>query len=249
MDQVGISDYSEPELVTDGAYAYVGFPTKMQPPSGVWAGVNECGLALVGADGNAIVDLKGKCYKSLNLSLYAYREILASCDDIYSAIKAIIYYYQSNSIGGNGDIIMMSDHRDAVAMEYLHPQWGVEFLDRRHYMVRTNFFNNLRHLRPALEDNTVHCSSALRYQRAFMHLSIKGPETDVDDVENILRDHANGPSALSICRHGGRDEYITRCASIFTVSDTDCEVRYVVNAMPCEKKFTSLTLDWAKNNH
>ncbi|MBN2056698.1 hypothetical protein JW905_17355 [bacterium] len=246
MDQVGISDYPEPEITTGGEHAYLGFGTKLSGPCGIWAGINERNLALVGADGNAIINRQGRDFGSLNLSLYAYRDVLAHCADIYSGIKFLMRYYQDKRIGGDGDIIMLADRTDAVALEYCYPNWGIEFLGARSYLVRTNFFKIMTHLRPPIEDNSINYSSALRYGKTFERLSIKGSNTDIDDILNLLRDHSHGPSAMSICRHGGAGEYLTRCATVFSLEQVATRVYYVVNGYPCEKLFTQVLPDWRK---
>ena len=64
----------------------------------------------------------------------------------------------------------------------------------------------------------------------------------VEDVKRLCKDHINGPSAFSICRHGGEGEYKTLCSSIIEIGDNEITSHYIVNRFPCESEYKTLSL-------
>ncbi len=233
----------EPIIKQGSKYSYIKFGVGVKKQNlGVWAGVNERGVGILGADGNCCLSFEGDQYGKGEKTWEAYEEVLANTESVEEAYKFIVDFYTINNIGGSGDIILITDYKKAVILEYSLKLWGVQFIIEQPYVVRTNFFNILRHLRPAPEESSLHLSSAKRYERAVGLLSKTSVSTTVDDIKVLCKDHLNGPSALSICRHGGVGEYKTLCSSIMEISSAGINAHYIINQFPCEAEYKSIRL-------
>lgn len=232
----------EPVNVKGKKYRYLKFPVSLNPrKKGFWAGVNEKGLVVLGADANAIRRFSGRQYGGMEAVWEAYEGALGGAADVKEACDIIVRVYQRRRLGGPGDIVFVSDQSEALAIEYSLNEWGLEFIGKRPYLVRTNHFIELRHLRHSPDESSVHMSSATRYQRALGILSRTSSKTTVDDLMNFCRDHANGPSALSICRHGGKGEYRSVGAAVFEVRRGRIRVHFVNGIFPCRREFRTIT--------
>ncbi|MFC1786672.1 carcinine hydrolase/isopenicillin-N N-acyltransferase family protein [Halobacteriota archaeon] len=238
-----VKENPEPVIEQGSKYRYIkfGVDIKNQIP-GVWAGVNEEGVAILGADGNCILNFEGNKYGDARKTWEAYEEVLANTKSIEEAYKLLIDFYTMHNIGGTGDIVLVTDRTKAVVLEYSLNLWGIQFIIDQPYAVRTNFFNILKHLRPPPEENSLHLSSAKRYERTIELLSKKSFRTTVDDIKQLCRDHLNGPSNFSICRHGGKEEHKTLCSSIIEISDEEIIAHYIMNQFPCESDYRRLSL-------
>ena len=238
VDQTDRFHYVDPVVRSGDVYSYLKLPSGSSADRpGVWAGVNEAGVVVLGADGNCMPNYSGKSYSSLNESLVAYEDILSRCGDTTEAMNFLMQRYQSKNVGGNGDIILIGDRNEAIAMEYSPNRWGVQFQNQEPYIVRSNFFVLLDSLRPRTEENTLHTSSALRYSSALKHLSVKGTENTLDDIFRLVKSHDYGMSAMSICRHGGKKEYFTHCCLVVELTSDSIKAHVMVNDYPCEGKF------------
>ena len=209
---------------------------------GVWAGVNEHGLSIVGADGNSLINYVGPEYGSGEKTWVAYEEVLAHCKDVAEAYSFITDFYTKNRIGGTGDIIILADRNRSAAIEYTMDLWSIQFNGNTPYTIRTNFFVNLPHIRPKPETSSLHLSSAHRYARALGLLSHTSSDTGLDDVKRILCDRENGPGALSILREGGTSEYKTVCSVIFEITATRIQAHYILNQKPAVDKYQMIVL-------
>ncbi len=147
-------------------YIKFGVDLKGEIP-GVWAGMNEKGVGLLGADGNAISNFQDDEYAGGEKTWETYEKVLFLTDSTDEAYKLLIDEYERMKIGETGDIVIIADRQKAVVLEYTLHQWGIQFTTEDTYVLRTNFFNVLKHLRPPSEDNSLHASSARRYDRAL----------------------------------------------------------------------------------
>ena len=233
----------EPVIEQGSKYRYIkfGVDIKNQIP-GVWAGVNEKGVGIVGADGNCVLNYEGEKYGSGEKTWEAYEKVLATTKSVEEAYPFLVDFYTRHNIGGTGDIVLVTDHTKAVILEYSLNLWGIQFVIEQSYAVRTNFFNILKYLRPLPEENSLHMSSAKRYERTLELLSKTSADTTVEDIKNLLRDHLHGASAFSICRHGGEGEYRTFCSAIMEIGDEGIRAHYIVNQFPCESDYRVLSL-------
>jgi hypothetical protein len=233
----------QPLIEESGNLKYIKFGVdKANKLPGVWAGVNEKGLSILGADGNGLIDYQGPEYGGGERTWEAYEYVLAECSTISEAYHYIIEFYTKNKIGGQGDIIIIADKKQAVALEYAMNLWSIQFNGNDPFIVRTNFFLNLPHLRPQPETNTLHLSSQKRYERALSLLSATTTKTDINDVKKLLCDAENGPGAFSLCREGGEGEYKTICSVIMEVSEEQNIAHYIINEKPSINKYKQITL-------
>ncbi len=214
---------------------------------GLWAGVNDKGLAIAGADGNSLRDFVGEQYGGGERTWEAYEEVLSLSKSVVEAYPLLLDFYSKHKIGGSGDIILIADTSRVAILEYSLNVWGIEFLESDPHIIRTNFFNILKHLRPAPEESSVHMSSSVRFERAVDLLSKSTDNTTVEDIKALCRDHGRDASAFSICRHGGPGEYRTMCSVIIEISSDEITVYHVVNGFPCETDYSILTLDIDKS--
>jgi hypothetical protein len=241
-DLVGKKTNPEPRVVKGKKWDYLkfGVDAKNEKP-GVWTGVNAKGVGIVGADGNSLLNFAGEAYAKGEKTWETYEEVLANAGSAREAYKLVIDSYEDMNIGGTGDIVLIADPKGAVVLEYLPHMWGVEFIRDRPYVVRTNFFQVMQHLRPSRDTNGLHLSSHLRFERAMQMLSPKSGDLDVEDIKRLCQDHANGPSAQSICRHGGEGEYRTLCSAIMEVQNEKIVAHYVMNQNPCQATYKTLS--------
>ena len=242
VDQTYRNQYPEAFIAEGKKFRYLKMPSNSNPNSeGVLAGVNEAGVVVLGADGNALPNYVGGSFGSLNDSLVVYEKILGSCGTMQEALEVLIREYQDRHMGGNGDIVILGDRTTTVAIEYIPDRWGIEFQGEKPYLIRSNFFIILNNLRPAPEENTLHMSSSVRYADALKHLSIKGRDNGLEEVFGLARSHYQGSSAMSICRHGGSGEYFTHASFVTEIQADRVDAYVILNAHPCSgeyKKFT-----------
>lgn len=238
-----VKENPEPTIKKGKKYRYVKFGIDIENKiPGAWAGVNEEGVSVLGADGNSVLNFEGEQYGSGERTWEAYEEVLANAKSVEEAYPLLIDFYTRYNIGGTGDIVLITDRKKAVILEYSLRLWGIQFVIDQPYAVRTNFFNILKHLRPSPEENSIHLSSAKRYERAMELLATTNVNTTVEDIKKLCRDHLNGPSAFSICRHGGEGEYRTLCSSIIEIGNKEITCHYIINRFPCESEYKTLSL-------
>ncbi len=245
LDQTEQADYAQPFICEGEKYQYLKLATQNDTSAkGVWAGVNQAGVVVLGADGNCMPNYVGWKYSSLNESLVIYEEILSQCGTAWEAMQFIMRSYQEQRVGGDGDIVIVGDATEAIALEFSPNRWGVQFRGDQSYIIRSNFFVLLNSLRPPPEENTLHTSSALRYADALTHLSMKGNNNDLEDVFALVKSHHHGKSAMSICRHGGHGEYFTHAGLVVELTEKSISAYTILNAHPCEADFTKFSFDW-----
>ncbi len=238
VDQTYRTVYQKPFITQGLKYKYLKIASNADTSKqGVLAGVNEAGVVVLGADGNAQPNYVGGNYGSLNESLVVYEKVLSECGNIREALDLAIHEYQNRQMGGNGDIVIVGDRTDAVALEYLPNRWGLEFQSDKPYLIRSNFFVLMDRLRPPHEENTLHTSSAIRYADALKHLSVKGRNNELSDVFDLVKSHYQGKNAMSICRHGGDGEYFTHASFVTELRDDSIKAYVMLNGHPCEGQF------------
>lgn len=222
---------------------YIKFGVAADKKPGVWAGINNNGVGILGADGNSLLNFTGDKYSGGEKTWETYEEVLSKTKNAKEAYKFLIDAYEDMNIGGSGDIVLISDPNRAIILEYLPHMWGVEFIVDQPYVVRTNFFQVMQHLRPPRDMNSLHLSSHLRFERAMQLLSPKSYNLQVEDIKDLCQDHANGPSAQSICRHGGEGEYKTLCSVIMEVQKDEILAHYIMNQNPCQGEYKTISIE------
>ncbi|MCD4652350.1 hypothetical protein K8T06_00255 [bacterium] len=243
VDQTFSFRYPDPFMTTGEKYKYLKIPSNADPKStGVLAGVNEAGVVVLGADGNCMPNYVGNGYRTLNDSLIVYEKILGQCGSMWEAVEVVMKEYQQRKMGGDGDIVLVGDRDNAVALEYSPDRWGIEFLGDKSYMVRSNFFALMNQLRPAPEESTLHMSSSIRYSDALKHLSIKGTQNEMKDVMALVKSHYQDKTAMSICRHGGNGEYFTHASFVVEIHENSVEAYVMLNDHPCSGDYKRFDL-------
>ena len=113
MDAIKKCECFEPTENKGELYKYLRFRTNEdESKPGFWAGINEKGVTILGADGNEMRKFKGDDYGSFSTLLRSYEIALGNSANVYEGIKSLIYDYQINHIGGDGDIILLADKKD-----------------------------------------------------------------------------------------------------------------------------------------
>lgn len=219
-----------------GNYIKFGTDDKNEKP-GVWAGINAKGVGILGADGNSLLNFSGDEYSGGEKTWETYEQVLSETESAKDAYKLVIDAYEDMNIGGSGDIVLIADPTRAIVLEYLPHQWGIEFIEDQPYVIKTNFFQTMQHLRPPRDMNSLHLSSHLRFERAIQMLSPKTCDSTVEDIKKLCQDHVNGPSAQSLCRHGGTGEYKTLCSAIMEVQKDKILAHYIMNQNPCKGQY------------
>ncbi|MBM4044935.1 MAG: hypothetical protein FJ279_07470 [Planctomycetes bacterium] len=88
-----------------------------------------------------------------------------------------------------------------------------------------------------------HASSRARLSRASEMLAAANPVT-VETMKAISRDHANGPSALSVCAHGERQGDSAGSVGAFIYDAANARV-HVASGHPCEAEYEGFGLSWS----
>jgi len=236
-------DFPQPITKQIGDMQALIFPSFADKP-GLWAGINRFGLGIYGADGDAIFNRTGPEYGSPDLIRWCYQETLEQCRSVKEAYPFLINLYREHKIGCDGDIILLADPTEAVALEYAIERWGLQFSGPGSYIFRTNLYTTLPHYAPMDTENSRYMSHRKRFETLFDHLSRKSWHTDVDDLKAMLRDHTHGPGALSLCRHGGEGEFYTQASNIMVYDQGKVDAYYILNNAPCKQEYEHLHVDW-----
>ncbi|MBA7662050.1 hypothetical protein ES703_70073 [subsurface metagenome] len=189
---------------------------------------------LLGADAYSMRVFTGRKYGGIKQLMKAYEKALGKASTAKEATEFIIREYQDKKIGLDGDIVLVADRREAIAVEYSLNEWGLQFSGPNPYLIRTNFFLVLRHLRHLPQEKGLYLSAVKRYERAMEILSKTNINTTVDDLKEVCRDHYPEPSAMSICRHGGKGEYRTVGSVVIELVRNKIKIHYIAGMKPCQ---------------
>ncbi len=219
-------------------YRYMKFGTHLKPSkSGLWAGVNQKGLALLGADALGLATFWSKKFGGFKELTKTYEKVIGTAATAREALNIFIDEFQKQRIGLDGDIILLADRKEAIAVEYSFNQWGIQFSGSDYCLVRTNFFLVLRHLRHLPQEKILHLSALKRYERALELLSKTTNQTTVENIKDLCRDHYPEPGGMSICKHGGEGEHKTCGSAIFELTPKKIITHYNIGANPCEDDY------------
>ncbi len=235
--------FAEPEVLNVKGLTIIEFPSFVdRSQEGIWAGINSMGFGIYGADGDALFNRTGEDYGSVNLIRKAYKDTLENNRSVRTGYHYLIELYKRYNIGGDGDLILMADPDEICVLEYGIDKWGIQFYKRENYAFRTNFYTVLQHYSPSQYENSRYMSHRKRYETLMSLLSRKSHDSDIEDIKAVLRDHTNGPGAMSICRHGGQKEFYTQASNIMIFDKGKIDVYYVINGFPCRNKYRHLSL-------
>lgn len=234
--------FAEPELIEANNMRIVEFPSFVdKSQEGIWAGINSEGLGIYGADGDAVFNKSDKEYSGVDMIRKAYKETLENNRSVKTAYHYLIEYYKMYLIGGDGDLILMADPYEICVLEYGIDKWGIQFYPRESYAFRTNFYTVIPQYSPSKYENSRYMSHRKRYETLMALMSKKSHNTDIEDIKEILRDHTNGPGAMSLCRHGGEKEFYTQASNIMVFDKGQIDIYYAINGFPCRNEYIHKT--------
>ena len=102
------------------------------------------------------------------------------------------------------------------------------------FILRTTQFRILKGGKNKNEDP----ESYIRFGNA---LNIIKKNSNLKSFMKLCKNHKNGPSKFSICRHGKRKEYKTQ-ASVIMTANKEIKAYYIINNYPCRKKYKEVKL-------
>lgn len=213
----------------EGKYKYLAFTRKGRP--GLWAGINEFGLGLVAADTYTKKEYKAKPYTVYNI-FKGYEKTIADCKNTDEAISFLKSYYK-NKIKVVPDLAIVADKNKIAAFEFAPGnKFGIKF--SKNFILRTNQFKILKGGKNKNEDPESH----IRFNNA---LKIMQKNSSLNSIMELCKDHKNGLSRFSICRHGAKGEYKTKATTIMA-ANKEVKAYYIINNFPCKKKYQEVKL-------
>ena len=213
-----------------GKYKYLGFTRKSRP--GIWAGINEKGLGIVSADTYTKKNYKARPW-TINKIFQGNEKVISKNKNVKQAIHFLKSKYK-NEIKDVPDLIILGDKNNIAVFEFTPPdKFGVKIKEKG-YVLRTNQFQILKGGMSRKEDP----QSYKRFDRAK---ELIGKSTNLNSIKSLCKDHKNGPSKFSICRHGKNNEYKTQASAIMT-HNKNTKAYYVKNNYPCKEKYKKVKL-------
>ena len=195
---------------------------------GVWAGVNDAGVAFVAADSYSATAANYAVSSKESKALFrVYETCISSYASARDAAKSLINFYKT--MGGSTpfpapDISLISGWSDAektqaisIFIEYMpnpYNQDSIRTIERSNgFFVSTNHFR----LQPNAVNYPANHSTYLRLNRAE---TILQSDCSKDGIESLLRDQYYGQTELSICRETDYigTEFRTQATALFTVT-------------------------------
>jgi len=215
----------------NGKYCYLAFTRNNMP--GLWAGINQFGLAIVAADTYTKKIYKSDTQTSNNI-FKGYEKTVSDHKNVNEALSFLKNFYK-NKIKLVPDIVMVADRDKMAVLEFAPPNsFGIK-IKKRGYLLRTNQFKILKGGKNKSRDPESH----IRFESALKRIE---SFESVGSIINLCRDHVNGPSKFSVCRHGKNNEFKTQASAIMVASDKTIEAYYVINSFPCQKKYQTIKL-------
>ena len=221
-------EMDSPEI-RKGKYKYIAFP---RPEGGIWFGANENGIALTASDAHTIrkyLPQKGAGDKITAI----YEDIIANSSTLKEAEKIMVNSFKKQI--KVPDMLIITDSKKATVYEYTPEKQEIQ-RKTKGAILRANSFLVLKGALDRINDPSSH----LRYERAKQMLSGK---INLAQIKKTLRDHKNGPSEFSICRHGKEEsEYTTQYSVIAEIKNKTINICYLANKNPCAGAYKKITL-------
>ncbi len=212
--------------VYEGTYKYIGFGR--EKGAGVWAGINEKGIGLVASDAHTAKKYPSPKNAS-ELVFGTYAQVLSEAKSVSAAKKLLVDFYETLKVP---DIVLVAGKKKALVIEYTPEGTRFDSISSG-FIVRTNHFLLAPGAKPKEKDPDTYA----RYGRAVELLS---ENSSLEGVKNLCRDHANGPSLNSVCRHS-ENNYNTIYSAIM-VSSENVSAHYVANGYPCMGGYKTVSL-------
>lgn len=241
-DLISVTTFNTPDVRTgsNGVNSYIAMTR--QGSSGIWAGVNDAGVAFVAAD--TYTTTAANYYTSaqqVEALFAAYEASISSHTTATAAAQSLIDFYQT--MGGNTpfpapDISMISGWADpqktqpiSIFIEYMpnpYNQASVRLIKRADgFFASTNNFR----LQPDAVHYPANHSTYLRLQRAE---TILQADPTHHGIKTLLTDQYYGKTELSICRETDYlgIEFHTQATALFSVSTSNSVCEYQINGNP-----------------
>ena len=228
-DLVKKTYFYSPEI-RQGKYRYIAFSRKGR--AGIWAGINEKGLGIVGADAHTKKKYRAKPHV-INKLFKINEKLVADFSNLKEGMDFLRNFYLNEVTVP--DLIIVADKKSAVVIEFTPPNKWITKSIRKGILVRSNHFI----ISSGALEREKDSSSYLRHEMAFDLLSKK--KISVGSIRSLCRNHQNGPSENSICRHDERNGYRTQ-ASVIMLADKKVSSYYMINRFPCRRKYKKITI-------
>jgi len=245
-DLIPETTFHEPEKRSgkNGVGTYIAMTRKGS--KGIWAGVNDAGVAFVAADSYTTKAAGYYADDSQFDKLFeAYEAIIRDHTSAKKAADSLCNFYKEvrqekgNSIPFPApDIAMVTGWKDsdktqpiAIFIEYMpnpYNQDSIRKIERTDgYFASTNNFR----LQPNSVNYPANHSTYLRLQRAE---TILQSDPTKNGIETLLKDQYYGETELSICRETKYEnkEFRTQATALFTVNKETQACDYQINGNP-----------------
>lgn len=255
-DLIPVTTFKEPQVRagTNGVGCYLAMTR--EGSDGIWAGVNDAGVAFVAADSYTTTAANYYTAGSQVEALFAaYEASISKYTTATEAANSLIRFYQS--MGGSGipfpapDISLISGWADAertqpiaIFIEYMpnpYNQASVRTIQRRDgFFVSTNNFR----LQPDSVNYPANHSTYLRLNRAE---SILQNAPSKSGIKSLLSDQYYGQTELSICRETAYigTEFHTQATALFSVGNSEQSCEYQINGNPRTKPLSVFQGGWS----
>lgn len=246
-DLIPVTTFKEPQKRTgsNGVGAYIAMTR--QGSGGIWAGINDAGVAFVAAD--SYTTTAANYYTTgiqIEALFAAYEASIRSHTSATDAATSLCNFYQGKDAQGKvitspfpaPDISMISGWADAgktqliaIFIEYMpnpYNQVSVRTIERMDgYFASTNNFR----LQPDSVNYPANHSTYLRLRRAE---TILQSDPSANGIMTLLTDRYYGKTELSICRETDYIglEFHTQATALFTVGTTTHACEYQINGNP-----------------
>lgn len=241
-DLIPVTAFNSPDVRagSNGVNSYIAMTR--QGSTGIWAGVNDHGVAFVAADTYTTTAANYYASSAQAEALFAaYEASISSHTNATEAAQSLIDFYHKT--GGNTpfpapDISLISGWADpqktqpiSILIEYMpNPfnQDSVRLIKRTGgFFVSTNNFR----LQPNAVDYAANHSTYLRLQRAETILQV---DPSHQGIKTLLSDQYYGQTELSICRETDYlgIEFHTQATALFSASAGSAQCEYQINGNP-----------------
>ena len=241
-DLIPVTTFNPPQVRTgtNGVNSYLAMTR--EGSQGIWAGVNDHGVAFVAADTYTTTAANYYASDSQVAALFAaYQASISAHTTATSAAQSLIDFYRTcgaNTPFPAPDISMISGWADpqktqpvCILIEYMPNPFNQDpvRLIKRHsgFFVSTNNFR----LQPDSVHYPANHSTYLRLQRAETLLQA---DPTHHGVTSLLSDQYYGQTELSICRETDYlgIEFHTQATALFNVNASGASCEYQINGNP-----------------
>jgi len=169
-------------------------------------------------------------------------ETLSTCSCVDEALKKLEKI--PRGYGGRGMVVADKENivRVEVSYEKIHVKWPeIAGYPANYVMASANNYSSKEMNQLGLTKEQYY-SSYKRYERAMEILTSEAGKITFETMKRISRDHVNGPSKNSICRHGRREDPIV-CTHGSMIAQPHHNRVWTLAGIPCQKNWTPFLLE------